>query len=138
MAGRSATRATRWSGSPARRSFVLEVPKMTDRLPLTFATPAGSRSWEQSLATAQAAEDAGFWGIGLGERFDGSLTGWTLATALATRTQRVTFFHTTLNVPYRYPYILAQEAAALDVISNGRVVLCLGAGNEPSRQSYLN
>ena len=111
---------------------------MTDRLPLTFATPASSNSWEQSLGTALAAEEAGFWGIGLGERFDGSLTGWTLATALAARTQRLHFFHTTLNVPYRYPYILAQEAAALDVISGGRVILCLGTGFEPSRQNYLN
>jgi alkanesulfonate monooxygenase SsuD/methylene tetrahydromethanopterin reductase-like flavin-dependent oxidoreductase (luciferase family) len=111
---------------------------MTDRLPLTFATPASSRSWEQAVATAQAAEAAGFWGIGLGERFDGSLTGWTLATALAARTQTLRFFHTTLNVPYRYPYILAQEAAALDVISEGRVILCLGTGFEPSRQNYLN
>jgi alkanesulfonate monooxygenase SsuD/methylene tetrahydromethanopterin reductase-like flavin-dependent oxidoreductase (luciferase family) len=66
------------------------------------------------------------------------LTGWTLATALAARTQRLHFFHTTLNVPYRYPYILAQEAAALDVISGGRVILCLGTGFEPSRQNYLN
>ena len=111
---------------------------MTDRLPLTFATPASSKSWEQSLATAAAAEDAGFWGIGLGERFDGSLAGWTLATALAARTQRLHFFHTTLNVPYRYPYILAQEAAALDAISGGRLILCLGTGFEPSRQNYLN
>jgi alkanesulfonate monooxygenase SsuD/methylene tetrahydromethanopterin reductase-like flavin-dependent oxidoreductase (luciferase family) len=108
------------------------------RLPLTFATPASSKRWEQSLATAQSAEAAGFWGIGLGERFDGSLTGWTLATALAARTQRLHFFHTTLNVPYRYPYILAQEAAALDVISGGRIILCLGTGFEPSRQNYLN
>jgi alkanesulfonate monooxygenase SsuD/methylene tetrahydromethanopterin reductase-like flavin-dependent oxidoreductase (luciferase family) len=111
---------------------------MTERLPLTFATPASSKSWEQSLGTALAAEEAGFWGIGLGERFDGSLTGWTLATALAARTQRLRFFHTTLNVPYRYPYILAQEAAALDVISGGRIILCLGTGFEPSRQNYLN
>lgn len=111
---------------------------MADRLPLTFATPASSKSWQQSLATAQAAEAAGFWGIGLGERFDGSLAGWTLATALAARTERLHFFHTTLNVPYRYPYILAQEAAALDVISGGRLILCLGTGFEPSRQNYLN
>jgi alkanesulfonate monooxygenase SsuD/methylene tetrahydromethanopterin reductase-like flavin-dependent oxidoreductase (luciferase family) len=111
---------------------------MTERLPLTFATPASSRSWEQSLRTAQAAEAAGFWGIGLGERFDGSLAGWTLATALAARTEHLHFFHTTLNVPYRYPYILAQEAAALDVISGGRLILCLGTGFEPSKQNYLN
>jgi alkanesulfonate monooxygenase SsuD/methylene tetrahydromethanopterin reductase-like flavin-dependent oxidoreductase (luciferase family) len=111
---------------------------MTDRLPLTFATPGSSKVWENSLATALAVEEAGFWGIGLGERFDGSLAGWTLATALAVRTQRLRFFHTTLNVPYRYPYILAQEAASLDVISGGRVILCLGTGFEPSRQNYLN
>jgi alkanesulfonate monooxygenase SsuD/methylene tetrahydromethanopterin reductase-like flavin-dependent oxidoreductase (luciferase family) len=111
---------------------------MTERLPLTFATPASSSSWEQSLATATAAEEAGFWGIGLGERFDGSLSGWPLAIALAARTEQLHFFHTTLNVPYRYPYILAQEAAAADVISGGRMILCLGTGFEPSRQNYLN
>ena len=116
----------------------MTLPDETGRLPLTFATPAGGRSWEQALATARAAEEAGFWGIGLGERFDGSLTGWPLATALAARTERLRFFHTTLNVPYRHPYILAQEAAAVDNISGGRLILCLGAGFEPSRQAYLN
>jgi len=105
--------------------------------PITFATPAGNQSLEQALATAQAAEAAGFTGVSFSDRpHDPILEGWTLSTAVAARTERIRLFHSTLNVPYRFPSVLAKEAATLDIISGGRLDLCLGAGGEGNRPLY--
>ncbi len=108
-----------------------------NRLPITFATRAGNQSYEQAVEIAQAAEAAGFTSVNLSDRpHDPILEGWTLATAIAVRTERIRFFHTTLNVPYRFPAVLAKEAATLDIISGGRLDLCLGAGGEANRALY--
>ena len=64
------------------------------------------------------------------------LDGWTLAAAVAARTEGVQLNRVTLNIPYRYPAVLAKEAATLDIISNGRLDLCLGAGGEGNRHLY--
>jgi alkanesulfonate monooxygenase SsuD/methylene tetrahydromethanopterin reductase-like flavin-dependent oxidoreductase (luciferase family) len=53
---------------------------------------------------------------------------WTLMTALASRTERVRFLTNMLNTPLRPPAVLAKMAATLDVISNGRLELGIGAG----------
>jgi alkanesulfonate monooxygenase SsuD/methylene tetrahydromethanopterin reductase-like flavin-dependent oxidoreductase (luciferase family) len=107
------------------------------RLPVTFCTRAGNQSFEQALMIAQAAEQAGFTGVSFSDRpHDPILEGWTLATAIAARTERIRVFHTTLNVPYRFASVLAKEAAALDIISNGRLDLCLGAGGDANRPLY--
>ena len=109
----------------------------TKRLPITFGTPAGNQSFEQALTTAKAAEAAGFTSVSFSDRpHDPILDGWTLATAVAVRTERIRFFHSTLNVPYRFPSVLAKEAATLDIISAGRFDLCLGAGGEANRPLY--
>ncbi len=51
-----------------------------------------------------------------------------LIAALAARTQRVTFFPDVACLPLRPPAVLAKTAASLDVISDGRFELGLGAG----------
>ena len=107
------------------------------RRPITFCTRAGNQTFEQALAIAQAAEKAGFTGVSFSDRpHDPMLEGWTLATAIAARTERIRVFHSTLNVPYRFASVLAKEAATLDIISNGRVDLCLGAGGDANRPLY--
>ena len=53
---------------------------------------------------------------------------WTLITALATRTERVQVGTNVISTPLRPPALLAKQAASLDVISGGRVMLGLGAG----------
>jgi len=58
----------------------------------------------------------------------GFLDTWTLLAFLAARTSRVRLFPDVANVPLRPPAVLARAAAALDILSGGRVELGLGAG----------
>jgi alkanesulfonate monooxygenase SsuD/methylene tetrahydromethanopterin reductase-like flavin-dependent oxidoreductase (luciferase family) len=53
---------------------------------------------------------------------------WTLLTAMAMRTERITVFPDVANLQLRPPAILAKSAASLDRLSDGRVELGLGAG----------
>lgn len=53
---------------------------------------------------------------------------WTLMTALAMATERIHVSPNVANLPLRLPAVLAKQAATLDVLTNGRVELGLGAG----------
>ena len=53
---------------------------------------------------------------------------WTLLTAIAMRTERVTVFPDVANLPLRPPAVLAKAAASIDLLSGGRFELGLGAG----------
>lgn len=53
---------------------------------------------------------------------------WTLGTALAAVTKRVKFGQLTMATPFRNPAIIAKMAATLDNITDGRVILSIGAG----------
>jgi len=85
---------------------------------------------------AVTAEDAGFDGLWIWDHLrdpDGGARSrvpevWTVLTALAEVTQRVTLGPLVLNVNSRHPGILANMAATLHEISGGRLVLGLGAG----------
>jgi len=57
-----------------------------------------------------------------------SLEAWTLAAAIAEVTKRVIIAHTTLCEAFRYPAVLAKQAATLNEVSNGRFWLSIGAG----------
>ena len=54
---------------------------------------------------------------------------WTLMTAVALRTQRITIFSDVLSLPLRPPAVLAKAAATLDLLCDGRFELGLGAGS---------
>ena len=53
---------------------------------------------------------------------------WTLMAYLAARTERVRLVPDVTNLPLRPPAMLAKAAASLDVLSDGRLELGLGAG----------
>ena len=102
--------------------------------------------WADILAMAQTAESIGFDGLWISDHVgfgdpDGDWSGawesWTLLSALAASTSRVTLGNYVLAVSFRNPALLAKMAETLDEISGGRVILGLGAGwNEPEYTSY--
>lgn len=65
------------------------------------------------------------------------LEGWTTLTALAQATKRLRLGTLVTGIHYRHPAVLANMAAALDVISEGRLELGIGAGwNEEESGAY--
>ncbi len=53
---------------------------------------------------------------------------FSLIAGLATQTKRVRFFTDVANLPLRPPAVLAKTAASIDILSDGRFELGLGAG----------
>jgi alkanesulfonate monooxygenase SsuD/methylene tetrahydromethanopterin reductase-like flavin-dependent oxidoreductase (luciferase family) len=96
--------------------------------------PFGAR-WADVRRAATDAEAAGFDGIWLWDHLAGSAHGaphvlecWTVLSALAEVTGRVTLGPLVLNVANREPGTLAMMAATLQEVSGGRLMLGLGAG----------
>ncbi len=92
-----------------------------------FITPEAT---ERPLQQAAIADELGFDVIGVQDhpyqrRFFDT---WTLLTAMAMRTERITLFPDVANLPLRPPALLAKAAASLDILSGGRLELGLGAG----------
>src|SRR5712692_3838507 len=94
-----------------------------------FLTPDATRP-TRPLQLAGLADELGFDLIGVQDhpyqrRFYDT---WTLLTAIAMRTERVTVFPDVANLPPRPPAVLAKAAASLGLLSSGRVEHGLGAG----------
>jgi alkanesulfonate monooxygenase SsuD/methylene tetrahydromethanopterin reductase-like flavin-dependent oxidoreductase (luciferase family) len=92
--------------------------------------PPNARDHEAVLATAELADDLGLDIIGFQDHpYQATfLDAWTLLSYVAGRTQRIRLFPDVANIPLRPPAVLARSAAALDILSGGRVELGLGAG----------
>lgn len=88
-------------------------------------------------ATAKAAEDGGatmftladhlFQMEGVGRAEDPFLEGYTSMGFLAGQTETITLTMLVTGVTYRYPGVLAKTVTTLDVLSQGRAMLGLGA-----------
>jgi alkanesulfonate monooxygenase SsuD/methylene tetrahydromethanopterin reductase-like flavin-dependent oxidoreductase (luciferase family) len=94
-----------------------------------FLSPDASRR-EEVLAQTLAAEAAGLDLVGIQDhpyqrRF---LDTWVLIGHLLSRTSRIRIFPSVANLPLRPPAMMAKAAASLDLLSNGRFELGLGAG----------
>ncbi|HMC52048.1 MAG TPA: LLM class flavin-dependent oxidoreductase [Acidimicrobiales bacterium] len=96
--------------------------------------PFGGR-WGDVRDGAVAAEQAGFDGLWLYDHLAGSvhaeshvLECWTTLTAIATAVPRIAIGPLVLNVANRDPGTLAVMAATLQEVSQGRLMLGLGAG----------
>lgn len=100
--------------------------------PLRFGVNIRRPNYQEWLELARAAEEAGFDTVTFSDRPpEQNLEAWTLASAIGASTRRVILTHSTLNVPFRNPALLAKMAASLDNITGGRrVELTLGAGGQ--------
>ena len=85
-----------------------------------------------------AAEEAGFGSVWLMDHLappaaveHPSFEGWTLASVLVARTERIHVGHLVLADPFRHPALLAKMASTLDVLSGGRFELGIGWGSVP-------
>jgi alkanesulfonate monooxygenase SsuD/methylene tetrahydromethanopterin reductase-like flavin-dependent oxidoreductase (luciferase family) len=103
------------------------------RIDLLF-DPFGGR-WPDVREAAVVAEQAGFDGIWLYDHLAGSVHGapsvlecWTTLSALAAAVPRLALGPLVLNVANRDPGTLAVMAATLQHVSDGRLLLGLGAG----------
>lgn len=94
------------------------------------SVPPSARDFEAVLAIAELADDLGLDIIGFQDHpYQAAfLDAWTLLSYVAGRTQRIRLFPNVANIPLRPPAVLARSAAALDILSGGRVELGLGAG----------
>ena len=102
--------------------------------------------WPEYVSMAQAAEEAGFDSIWLGDHLlyrgdgreeRGPWEAWTLLSALATVTSRVTLGPLVACASFHPPGLIAKMAATVDEISGGRFVLGLGAGSVESEHGIF-
>ena len=102
--------------------------------------------WPELLDMIRAIEDLGFDSIWLGEHLlyrwedrppRGPWEAWSLMAAIAATTTRVEFGPFVACTSFHNPALLAKQAATIDEISGGRLILGLGAGwNETEFRAF--
>jgi F420-dependent oxidoreductase-like protein len=106
------------------------------------------RPWGEILELVQHCEATGWDGVYFADHFmpnsgtletmDGpTFECWSILAGLAATTTRLRLAPLVTSVTYRHPTVLANIAAAVDNISNGRLLLGLGAGwQENEHEAY--
>lgn len=98
--------------------------------------PLSAAEGPDPVAAARDAEELGFDLVTAWDHLHGSepsFETWTLLSWVAASTTRIHVGATVLGLPYRPPAVLAKMAESLDRLSNGRLVLGLGAGGREER-----
>lgn len=96
----------------------------------------GSECWARTVEVAQRADELGFDSVWLFDHFHTTpdptdapvLEAYTTLSALAPLTERVRLGQIVTCALYRNPALLAKMATTLDIVSDGRAELGLGAG----------
>jgi probable F420-dependent oxidoreductase len=120
---------------PRRCRVGLQLPEVERYVP-----------WPEFVAMARAAEAAGFDSLWVGDHLlydlpDGSTRGpweaWTSLAALAAVTERIELGPLVASTSFHAPAMLAKQAATVDGISGGRLIVGLGAGwNEREYRAF--
>lgn len=106
-----------------------------------FSVPSGKISFVDTATWAHRAESLGYDGVWLSDHFlytfarygagdapIAALEPMTSLAGLAAVTERVRLGVLVLGAPFRHPSLVAKAAATIDQLSDGRLVLGLGAG----------
>jgi F420-dependent oxidoreductase-like protein len=102
-----------------------------------FKTSPQHTTWPEMLAVWQAADQIDVFESGwtfdhfepiFSDRTGPCMEGWITLAALAQATTRLRLGVLVTGNPYRHPSVLANMAATLDVVSDGRLELGIGAG----------
>lgn len=111
-----------------------------------FKTSPQNTTWQDMLDVWRAADDIDLYESGwnfdhfypiFSDSTGPCLEGWSTLTALAQATSRIRVGVLVTGMPYRHPAVLANMAATVDIISNGRLELGLGAGwNQEEADAY--
>jgi probable F420-dependent oxidoreductase len=88
----------------------------------------GEASLKQWQEYARMAEDLGFANLIMQDHVGSQLAPFPALVAAAAVTSRIRLTTLVLDNDFRHPAVLAQEAASVDVLSDGRLELGIGAG----------
>jgi alkanesulfonate monooxygenase SsuD/methylene tetrahydromethanopterin reductase-like flavin-dependent oxidoreductase (luciferase family) len=102
-----------------------------DRIALSFS-PLRDAQPDEILEWSRQAEARGFAGVFIPESFNDSLA---YAQAVGQATTKLLVGTAITNVYLRHPTLLAQQAAAVQAFSGGRLMLGLGVGHRPVNAS---
>ena len=105
--------------------------------PFRFLVGArGVQGRQTLLESARTAEAVGYSDLTVHDHLTPQLGPVALLTAVAMATERLRLCPLVFNNDLRHPAVLAQELATIDVLSEGRLVVGIGAGwNEPEYRS---
>jgi F420-dependent oxidoreductase-like protein len=111
-----------------------------------FKTSPQNTTWADMLAVWKVADDIEFFESGwtfdhfypiFSDSTGPCMEGWTTLTALAQATSRLRLGTLVTGIHYRHPAVLANMASTLDIVSDGRLELGVGAGwNEEESGAY--
>lgn len=113
----------------SRRITVVRVAVPSIRFGLQAGLDAEPRAW---LELARKAQDAGFETLYVADHPGVTASPFAALAAAAGVTSTLKLGTYVLNTGIRDPLSIASDAATVDVISNGRVVLGMGAGHTPA------
>jgi probable F420-dependent oxidoreductase len=115
-------------------------------LPAASSVGTPLPSWADVRSYALAAEAAGLDSVWMFDHFfnrrdDGSIQdmyeSWTILSAVASVTERITLGSLVMCASFRSPGLLAKMAATLDEVSGGRLILGIGAGwHDPEYEAF--